>query len=363
MQSKVKFRSHSNLLIQYLPFFLRNQVEFTTFRKEFQSKTLMKTKLSLLLIILVSIVAGCTSKTGKQGTSVLSHSDVISISGAYALSPIMQVWITEFKKTHPYVKFQLSANGSGQGIKDLIAGKVDLAMISQNLPKGKDSLLWIAPVARLGIVPVMNPKNPNYKTMMEKGVSREILSALFTGNNTMTWGELAGNQSKDKVNVYFRSDSSGATATLAKYLEIDKHEIKGFPVSGEDQLIKQVKDDPLAFSYVNFIYAFDPVKKEFLNDLKIVPITITVNGKPEAAGKIFDTYEHLQRSMWLGRYPSSLIRTLYLVTKGKPRTREMFDFMYWIITDGQRFVADNGYIELHSGEVETLVNNMKALTP
>jgi phosphate transport system substrate-binding protein len=66
--------------------------------------------------------------------------------------------------------------------------------------------------------------------------------------------------------------------------------------------------------------------------------------------------------MWLGRYPSSLIRNLYLVSNGKPRTREIVDFIYWIITDGQRFVADNGYIELHSGEIQNLENAMKAMT-
>jgi hypothetical protein len=39
----------------------------------------------------------------------------------------------------------------------------------------------------------------------------------------------------------------------------------------------------------------------------------------------------------------------------------MVDFMYWIVTDGQRFVPENGYIELYSGEVQYLVNAMKAL--
>ena len=63
--------------------------------------------------------------------------------------------------------------------------------------------------------------------------------------------------------------------------------------------------------------------------------------------------------MWLGKFPCSLIRSLYMVTKGKPKTREVAEFLYWVITDGQKFVADNGYIELHSSEVQFLVNSLK----
>jgi phosphate transport system substrate-binding protein len=235
-------------------------------------------------------------------------------------------------------------------------------MISEELPKGKDSLLWLAPVARLGVVPVVSAKNPYLKEILEKGITRENLVDLFSGKSTKTWGEIMGKAGKDAVKVYIRGDSSGATTTLAKYLWIDNSELKGTPVNGEKELIAQVTADPLALSYCNFIYAFDPVKKEFLNDLKVVPINFSGKGKLEGNSKIFDTYDHLQRAMWLGRYPCSLIRNLYLVSNGQPRTREMVDFMYWIVTDGQHFVPENGYIELHTGEVQYLVNAMKAMT-
>jgi len=321
----------------------------------------MKTKSYFLFIFLTFVLTCCNSKTSKQGTAVLSHSDLITISGAYAMEPVMQVWMAEFQKSHPYVKFKLNVNGSGQGLRDILAGNADLAMISEELPKGKDSLLWIAPVARLGVVPVISAKNPYLKEVMGKGITRDNLVDLFTGKNTKTWGELAGKSGKDPVKVYIRGDSSGATATLAKYLWIECNEIKGTPVTGEKQLINQVKSDPLALSYCNFIYTFDPGKKEFLDDLKVVPINFTGKEKLEGNAKIFDSYEHLQRAMWLGRFPRSLIRNLYLVSKGKPRTREMVDFIYWIVTDGQRFVPETGYIELHSGEIQYLVNAMKAL--
>ena len=319
----------------------------------------MKTKFYFLIVCSVFLISACNSKTSKKNITVLSHSDQITISGAFAMAPIMQVWITEYRKSHPYVKFSMNVNGSGNGLREVLSSKVDLAMISEDLPKGSDSLLWMAPVARLGVVPVINAINPYAKAILDNGITREMLVDLFSGKKT-SWGDVTGKNTKDKVNIYMRGDTSGATATLARYLSIGEKEITGIPVRGEEELIKQVKKDPLALSYCNFIYAFDPVKKEFLPDMKVVPIILNGKEKPEGQ-KIFDTYDHLQRAMWLGKYPGSLIRNLYLVTKGKPRTREMVDFIYWIVTDGQKFVPDNGYIEMHSSDVQNLVNKMKAM--
>lgn len=321
----------------------------------------MKTKVYFLIVVLVSLFTGCTPKTNKSSTAVLSHSDHITISGAFALGPLMQVWIAEYQKTHPYVKFELSIDGSAAGLNDLLAGRSDLAMISEEIPVEKKSLCWIEPVARLGVVPVMSGKNPYLKRILANGISEKDLSDLFQGKDMKTWGELAGTTPKDPVKILRRADSSGATSTFAKFLSVAPDQIKGTGVNGELELVNQVKNEPLSLSYCNYIYAFDPYKKEFLEDMKVVPINFPQKARQEAYGKIFDSYEHLQRAMWLGKFPNTLLRNLYVVSKGDPKTREMVDFMYWIITDGQRFIADNGYIELHSSEVQNIVDTMKAM--
>jgi phosphate transport system substrate-binding protein len=93
----------------------------------------------------------------------------------------------------------------------------------------------------------------------------------------------------------------------------------------------------------------------------VLPINFKGKGRLEGKSKIFDSFEHLQRAMWLGKFPCSLVRNLYLVSKGQPKTKEMVDFIYWVVTDGQKIVPDNGYIELHSSEVQYLVNAMKEM--
>jgi phosphate transport system substrate-binding protein len=323
----------------------------------------MKTTFTSFLLLLVILFAGCSTKSNKKETTILSHSDLITISGAYALSPMVAVWITEFQKTHPYVKFKVNPNGSGGGLQDILAGKVDMAMISEKLPKAIDTVLWAVPVARVGVVPVISGKNPYLDQIRKKGMTKEILAGIFSGKSDKTWGDLYGRPGKDPMKVFRRGDTSGANTVFAKYLSVPRNQVAGTPVSGEQLLIEQVIKEPLAISYCNFIYAFDPVTKKFLDDIKVLPIDFSGKGKFQGKDDIFDSYEHLQRAMWVGKYPTALIRDLKLVTKGKPRTKEMVEFLYWIVTDGQKFVPDNGYTELHSSEIQSIAAEMKSMIP
>jgi phosphate transport system substrate-binding protein len=318
----------------------------------------MKTTFAFLFVLMV-FLSGCNTKSSRTETETLSHQNEISISGAYALAPLMQLWVDEFTKTHPFIKFKINPNGSDMGQREVLQGKVDLAMISNEIPKGIDTLLQIVPVARLGVVPVTSSKNPYLSAILNKGITRDELISLFTNENPKSWGELYGKSQKDPVKVYLRADSSGATRVFAKYLWIETNEIKGTGIQGELKLIEAIKKDPLSLGYCNFIYSLDSATKQFLKDIRVIPIDFNQNGMIDGKEKIFDNATQLQRAMWLGKFPCSLIRNLYLVTKGKPHTREVAEFLYWVITDGQKLVADNGYIELHSSEVQFLVNALK----
>ena len=57
-----------------------------------------------------------------------------TISGAYALYPLVQKWSDDFMKIYPAVKIVVTSGGTGQGIDNLLAKKDQLAMISRPLP-------------------------------------------------------------------------------------------------------------------------------------------------------------------------------------------------------------------------------------
>jgi phosphate transport system substrate-binding protein len=305
----------------------------------------------ILLLSCVMLIAACKQVSTREERVLPRHQGPIRISGAYALLPLTNVWITEFKKTHPYAQFEVNAIGSGRGLNEIINKKVDLAMISSDVTAGMDSLLWMIPVARLGVVPVVNPKNPYIGEILKKGITKEQLSELFNINNAKTWGDIYGKPGKDKIDVYLRSDSSGATDVFGRYLWLQKTEMKGTPVDGEQKMIEAVGKDPLALGYVNFIYAIDISTGRFNPNLAILPFDMNSNGKIDIKENFYDSVPHLQRAMWMGRYPCALTRNLFFAANGKPATKELVEFLIWVLTDGQKFVAGQGYIELHSFEI------------
>src|ERR1035438_7849249 len=203
----------------------------------------MKTKL-LLLLPLILFITCCKQATTHEERALANHPGPVKISGAFALLPLTQAWVAEFQKTHPYIKFEIEAVGSGKGLKDIKTGTTDLAMISSDLTSDSDTSLWVIPVARLACVPVISPKNPYLKEILKAGMKKDDLSGMFSNNNPKTWGEIFKKTVSDKAAVYLRSDSSGATDVLAKYLWLQTGEIKGTSVNGEDKMIEAVKNNP-----------------------------------------------------------------------------------------------------------------------
>jgi phosphate transport system substrate-binding protein len=52
-----------------------------------------------------------------------------------------------------------------------------------------------------------------------------------------------------------------------------------------------------------------------------------------------------------GKYPSPPARDLYLVSKGKPQKELVTRFLKWILSDGQKFVNEAGYIALSKEKI------------
>ena len=313
----------------------------------------MKT-IKCIFICIIFLSFGCVKnaqQSQQEKESLPIHKGEIKIKGAYALMPLVQRWINEYQKTHPSVLFNLSPVGTGEVIPEIFSDKTDLVLVSSELPDKLETTAWILPVAKLSVVMVINKRNPYWSQILESGIKKDDLARLFTGEIT-SWGNLFGESGKHPVSVYYRSDQAGATNILSRYLWLDDQKMIGTGIIGENLLIEAIKADSLAIGYCNFIYSFDPESKEFLDDIKIIPLDLNQNGRLDMKENFYENFTVLQRAMWLGKYPCILNRPLQIVASQKPSTKELYDFLKWVITDGQKLVAEMGYMELRSSELQ-----------
>jgi phosphate transport system substrate-binding protein len=271
----------------------------------------------------------------------------ISVSGAFALYPMMTVWADEFQKLHPDVQFDVQGGGAGKGMTDTIAGAVDIGMISRSIKQEEtdQGIFWVA-VTKDAVFPIISDKNPVFADIIAKGISQETFNKIFITGEIKTWGEVVGKpEIKDEIHVYSRSDSAGAAEMWAKFSGGKvQDDIKGIGVNGEPALVDTVIKDPLGIGFSNLNSVFDLISGGLVPGAIVPPIDVNKNGTADA-DEYLETKDKAVEAVKSGKYPAPPARFENLATKGKP-SGLVLAFIEWILTDGQQYLDQAGYVQL-----------------
>jgi phosphate transport system substrate-binding protein len=274
-------------------------------------------------------------------------SGTITLSGAWALYPMAVKWSEEFSKLHPKVRVDVQAGGAGKGIADALAGAVDLGMVSREIhPAEVDKGAFAIAVVKDGVVPTISEKNPLLDRILSSGLKREAFIAVWIMETAKTWGDALGTADKAALHVYTRSDACGAAETWAAFLEKRQEDLKGVGVYGDPGLAEAVRRDPLGIGFNNINFAYDAKTLKPLAGIMIPPIDLDGSGKIEPAENFYQDRDSITAAIARGAYPSPPARDLYLVSKGRPQTPLLVEFLHWVLNEGQKFVAETGYIAL-----------------
>ena len=307
---------------------------------------------SAIAIVLFLTVISCSTKKEDAGQNG-SLKGRISISGAFALYPLANVWAEEFNKLHPEVRINISAGGAGKGMADALSGAVDLGMFSRGITASEvEKGAWGVAVTKDAVLPTINVNNSQLAVIKEKGLTQEAFRKIFITEEIKTWGEALGNNSQDKVGVYTRSDAAGAAAVWAEYLGASgQEELKGVGVFGDPGLADAVKKDKNGIGFNNVIYVFDLETGKKYPGLEVIPIDTNEDGIINEDEKVYDHIDQIIAAIGSGKYPSPPARDLYFVSNGRPQNPAAIAFLQWVLTEGQQFVNDAGYIRLPEDKI------------
>jgi phosphate transport system substrate-binding protein len=315
-------------------------------------------KKAIILISSLAILA--TSFTKKLTPAPIDDlQGTISISGSFALYPLSLKWGEEFKKLHPNIQFAISPGSAGKGISDALAGLVDLGAASRDIyPEEIKKGAFAIAITKDAVVPIVNSANPNIEEILTKGLKRDAFANIYANGAYKNWKQ-AGFSIPVPIRVYTRSDASGAGETWAKYFGKTQEDLDGIGVYGDPGLLEAVKKDVAGIGYNDIGYAYSSKSKKQLAGITVVPIDINGNGKIDTDEDFYGSREELIKAITAGKYPSPPTRDVYFVSKNKPRRKEVTAFLKWVLTDGQKFASETGYIRLTK---EKLTDNMKILT-
>jgi phosphate transport system substrate-binding protein len=312
----------------------------------------MKTKKLIWILAVLIMTSACVSKKQKEQT--------ISISGAFALYPLVVQWSEAYKKENPDVRFNISGGGAGKGMADALSGAVDLGMFSREITnEEKGQGVWWVGLTIDAVVPTISDQNPYCNAMKQYGMTRNEFRAVFIEGTAKTWDDLLPLNENKELSVYTRSDACGAAGTWADYLGGKQENLLGIGIYGDPGLAEAVTEDPYGIGFNNTIFAYDIKTGKKRPGVEVIPIDINENGMIDPEEDFYETFDGILKAIADGIYPSPPARELYFVAKEKPEKQSTQDFIRWTLTNGQKYVRDAGYVPIDEGKINEYLGKLK----
>ncbi|MCX5726374.1 MAG: extracellular solute-binding protein, partial [Candidatus Saganbacteria bacterium] len=226
----------------------------------------------------------------------------LNLSGAWAIYPTAVAWAEAFQKLHPNVKVNVSAGGAGKGASDVIAGLVDIGMVSRD-PDPSEIAQGITAVYILhdAVYFVVSGKDPALGEILKSGLKKQTLYDIYISGKINTWNKAVGASTARSIHLYTRADSCGAAGTVAKYLGKKQEDLRGIGVYGDPGLLEQAKRDVIGIGYSNFSYVFTREGK-VVDGAVLVPIDSNETGIADPA-EIYNDRASAIKAIRSGRYP------------------------------------------------------------
>ena len=311
----------------------------------------------VILLLLGVVVSGLTTSCNSGSGSASSKDKLegkLTISGAFALYPLTVKWAEEFHKLHPRVTLNVSAGGAGKGMADALSKMADLGMYSKEVsPEERARGAWWIATVKDAVMPVVNAACPYAAIFRKTGVTRQKFFDIFISGKIQTWGQLLGTGAREELEVFTRSDACGAADMWAKFLNNKKQEdLQGVGVNGDPGVADAVRKSVYGIGYNNLNFVFDMQTRKPYQGLSVIPIDLNCNGRIDKEEDFYHSLDEVMTAISTGQYPSPPARQLYFVSAGKPTSKLAIAFLKWILTDGQKYVGEAGYVSLKPDKIK-----------
>lgn len=299
--------------------------------------------------LLIFLAISCAPKIKEGYDEKNGYTGNISISGAFALYPVVVLWSEDFKKEHPNVRFNISAGGAGKGISDVLSNMVDIGLVSRDLHK-QELVRGAYPihVAKDAVVGSFNSSHPNYALIKERGLTQEELEGIFVHKKYRLWSDIDTRFVNKPIEVYVRSDAAGAAETWAKFLGVHQEGLKGVGIFGDPGLVQAIKDKPLSIGFSNINFVYDLKTKQTVENIGILPLDINGDGRIDEKEDFYDHIDSLTNAVATNRYPSPPSRDLTFVIHSDKKTKLLTAFIKFVLEKEQQgYLLENGYVPLN----------------
>jgi phosphate transport system substrate-binding protein len=239
----------------------------------------------------------------------------VTVAGSTSVSPLMELLIAEYAKVRGHVKFNISATGSGDGIKAVPAETAEIGMSSRELTPaeigtGIDEHL----IAIDGIAVIVNTGNAVSNLTIDQ------IRDIYTGAVT-DWSQVGGRAGK--IAVVSREPGSGTRGAFEEIVRFqDKLLMGAIEFDGTGAVKAEISRNADAIGYISLGSVDSSVK------------SLGVGGVAATTANVINNSYKIARPF------------LLLTKKGRILNGETIAFLDWILTDQGQGIVKTSWISV-----------------
>jgi phosphate transport system substrate-binding protein len=239
----------------------------------------------------------------------------VTVAGSTSVSPLMELLTAGYAKVRPNVKFNISATGSGDGIKAVPAETAEIGMSSRELsPAEIGTGIDVHLIAIDGIAIIVNANNPVSNLTLDQ------IRNIYTGVVT-NWSQVGGKAGK--IAVVSREPGSGTRGAFEEIVKFQDKLVRGaVEFDGTGAVKAEISRNADAIGYISLGSVDSSVK------------TLNVDGVAASTANV------LNRSYKIAR------PFLLLTKKGRRLNRETSDFLAWVLTPAGQAIVKTSWISV-----------------
>jgi len=291
------------------------------------------------IILLVASLSSMTMRAQEVSQGQNAVQGQVRIVGSDSMDPLLRLWSHEFQKTHPNVKFTMTAHGSATAPPALAKGESELGPMSREMnaaeleafkaAKGHEPIKVVVAFDALAIF--VNHKNPLPWVRMDH------LDALYSETRLSghpwpirTWKAFAipRKWQKNTIVPYSRDEKSGSRALFQEKVLQKAGKLRPeVKIADQMGILDAIGSDFRAIGYGPLNYATPSVR--------IVPLS---------PGKAQPAVEPTPKSIRNGSYPLARKLVIYVDAPMAPATKAFMEFV--LSKNGQELASGAGAVSL-----------------
>jgi hypothetical protein len=299
----------------------------------------MKLLRSIFIYVVISVAFAKFANAGDNGQIV------IYINSEKFSSLLIEKWITEYAVINPNIQIKWAdKNNEDVDLSFVTNEKTDI-----DTESGKE----ITYVGRYALLPVTTKENPVYGLIAKKRWNKKELKKLFFIED-----DFDGEESKkeiafrEKVTIYSSNNSTSGTALFSTYFGYSPNNLRGKRIAGDDiYLLNAIRKDNTGITFNNLSYIYDLNGRRLKDKIAILPLDIKKDQFEAINSENLDKTLTLLENEKVELIPVQSIGFVY-DKEDKENTK---DFLKWVITDGQKYNHEYGFLSLD----EKTLNNQK----